>query len=130
MIDPTPNELAAIVHAGAIGGEYLDSLGRTDLAGLIQNAGQVQNESIPGLGDIPILGELFRSNKFQRNETELVIIVTPYLVVPVAGKLPVPTDAVTAPQAGGIGAPALSGSPVPQQSQTGGLAGQAGFGIE
>ena len=35
------------------------------------------------LGDVPVLGELFRSNGFQRNETELVIIVTPYLIDPV-----------------------------------------------
>lgn len=98
------------------------------IAGLIQNEGQVGNETTPGLGDIPILGELFRSNKFQRKETELVIIVTPYLVVPVSGRLPVPTDAVTGPQAG-VPAPA-PGISVPQQSQTGGLAGQAGFGVE
>jgi pilus assembly protein CpaC len=98
------------------------------IAGLIQNASQVQNDKTPGLGDIPILGELFRSNKFQRNESELVIIVTPYLVTPVAGKLAVPTDAVEGPQAG---APTPAGNAAPQQSQTtGGLAGQAGFGIE
>ncbi len=101
------------------------------IAGLIQNQSQVSNQSVPGLGDIPILGELFRSNKFQRNETELVIIVTPYLVVPVAGRLPVPTDAIGAPQAGTPGAPGPAGTAAPQQSQTtGGLAGQAGFGIE
>ena len=35
---------------------------------------------VPWLGDIPIIGAAFRSNRFQRNETELVIIVTPYLV--------------------------------------------------
>jgi len=98
------------------------------IAGLIQNSGQVNNTSLPGLGDIPIIGELFKSNKFQRSETELVIIVTPYLVSPVNGKLPVPTDAVTAPQAGV--APAPAGAVPPQQSQTGGLAGQAGFGVE
>lgn len=34
MIDPTPNEQAAIAHAGAMGGEYLDSIGKTDLARL------------------------------------------------------------------------------------------------
>jgi pilus assembly protein CpaC len=97
------------------------------IAGLIQNNGQVANNSLPGLGDIPIIGELFRSNKFQRSETELVIIVTPYLVSPVNGRLAAPTDAVTQPQAGATPAPA--GLP-PQQSQTGGLAGQAGFGVE
>ncbi len=98
------------------------------IAGLIQNNSAVNSNSVPGLGDIPILGDLFRSNRFQRSETELVIIVTPYLVVPVNGKLPVPTDAVTAPQAGNQ--PPPTGAPPPQQSQTGGLAGQAGFGVE
>ncbi|MGH6702378.1 MAG: type II and III secretion system protein family protein, partial [Bradyrhizobium sp.] len=98
------------------------------IAGLIQNSGQVNNSSLPGLGDIPIIGELFRSNKFQRSETELVIIVTPYIVSPVNGRLAVPTDAVTQPQAGA--APPPAGAVPPQQSQTGGLAGQAGFGIE
>jgi pilus assembly protein CpaC len=98
------------------------------IAGLIQNNGSVSNTSLPGLGDIPILGELFKSNKFQRAETELVIIVTPYIVSPVSGRLPVPTDAVTDPQAGV--APAPVGVVPPQQSQTGGLAGQAGFGVE
>jgi hypothetical protein len=34
MIDPTPNERAAMAHGGAMGGEYLDSLGKTDLAQL------------------------------------------------------------------------------------------------
>lgn len=98
------------------------------IAGLIQNNSAVTTNSIPGLGDIPILGELFRSNKFQRNETELVIIVTPYLVTPVNGRLPLPTDAITQPQAGNALPPA--GTPPPQQSQTGGLVGQAGFGVE
>ena len=37
-----------------------------------------------GIGDVPVLGALFRSDRFQRNETELVIIITPYLVRPVS----------------------------------------------
>ena len=37
---------------------------------------------VPLLGDIPVLGQLFRSNQFQRNQTELVIVVTPYVVRP------------------------------------------------
>jgi pilus assembly protein CpaC len=40
--------------------------------------------ALPGLGQLPVLGPLFRSRDFLRNETELVIIVTPYLVRPVA----------------------------------------------
>jgi len=62
------------------------------LAGLLQNTSEQDISKIPWLGDIPILGQLFRSNLFQRNETELVIIVTPYLVKPAAVALAAPTD--------------------------------------
>ena len=54
------------------------------IAGLFQNNGSNQISQIPWLGDIPILGALFRSTNFQRNESELVIIVTPYIVQPAA----------------------------------------------
>jgi pilus assembly protein CpaC len=68
------------------------------IGGLLQNS---QNNSIsktPGLGDVPILGALFRSNGFQRNETELVIVITPYLVKPVnANQIVLPTDGYKAP---------------------------------
>jgi len=51
---------------------------------------------VPGLGDIPILGDLFKSDKFQRQESELVILVTPYIVQPVsAPRMAAPTDATT-----------------------------------
>ena len=50
------------------------------------------------LGDIPVLGALFRSTNFQRNETELIIIVTPHLVKPVdMTKQTLPTDAFVVP---------------------------------
>lgn len=64
------------------------------IAGLIQNNMRTDAQKVPGLGDIPILGALFRSNGFRRNETELVIIVTPYLVRPVAptARLATPVD--------------------------------------
>jgi pilus assembly protein CpaC len=62
------------------------------LAGLLQHTSEQDISKIPLLGDIPILGALFRSNRFQRQETELVIIVTPYLVNPVATRLAAPTD--------------------------------------
>jgi pilus assembly protein CpaC len=52
------------------------------LAGLLQHNTEQDISKVPWIGDIPILGALFRSNKFQNNETELVIIVTPYLVRP------------------------------------------------
>ncbi|HEY9148857.1 MAG TPA: type II and III secretion system protein family protein [Gammaproteobacteria bacterium] len=63
------------------------------IAGLIQSDMNNAVNSVPGLGDIPVLGALFRSTRFQRNETELVVIVTPRLVKPVhALKLRAPTD--------------------------------------
>ncbi|WP_131115274.1 type II and III secretion system protein family protein [Lichenihabitans psoromatis] len=52
------------------------------IAGLIQNNNNNSIQKLPWLGDIPILGGLFRSNQFQRNQSELVIVVTPYVVRP------------------------------------------------
>ena len=52
------------------------------LGGLLQNRVLQNISKIPWLGDVPVLGQLFRSERFKRNETELVIIVTPYLVKP------------------------------------------------
>ena len=49
------------------------------------------------LGDIPILGALFRSTSYRRAETELVIIVTPYLVRPTSRPMALPTDGYRAP---------------------------------
>jgi pilus assembly protein CpaC len=68
------------------------------LAGLLQNTSTQNISKIPGLGDIPVLGQLFRSEQFQRNETELVIIVTPYLVKPTeTSSLRAPTNGFVAP---------------------------------
>ncbi|MEN8169061.1 MAG: type II and III secretion system protein family protein [Pseudomonadota bacterium] len=68
------------------------------VAGLLQSDMQNAADQIPGLGDIPILGALFRSSRFQRQETELVVIVTPHLVKPVAaGTLVAPTDSFVPP---------------------------------
>ena len=53
------------------------------LAGLLQDAVTTTSDGVPILGDIPVLGALFRSSGFQRQETELVILVTPYVVRPV-----------------------------------------------
>lgn len=53
------------------------------IAGLLQQTSNQTDSGLPGLGDIPVLGALFRSDKYQRNESELVIIVTPYIVRPV-----------------------------------------------
>jgi pilus assembly protein CpaC len=67
------------------------------IAGLLQNTNSNSINKAPLLGDLPVLGALFRSTKFRRQETELVIIVTPYLVRPVSGRLALPTDGYRAP---------------------------------
>jgi pilus assembly protein CpaC len=68
------------------------------IAGLMSNNSNNTIEKTPGAGDIPILGSLFRSTNFQRGETELVIVVTPYLVKPVsADEIALPTDGYNAP---------------------------------
>ncbi|WP_375271674.1 type II and III secretion system protein family protein [Sphingomonas sp.] len=68
------------------------------IAGLMSNNHSNTFDKTPGVGDVPVLGALFRSNAFQRNETELVIIITPYLVKPVNGSdIALPTDGYKAP---------------------------------
>jgi pilus assembly protein CpaC len=52
------------------------------IAGLIQSNTANNVQKLPWLGDVPVLGQLFRSNQFQRQQTELVIVVTPYVVSP------------------------------------------------
>ena len=109
------------------------------IAGLFQNNAQNQINALPGLGELPILGALFRSTSFQRNESELVIIVTPFLVRPVAqaSELRLPTEGVrfstdierillgrVSPQRAGAAAPAVSSRPAPR------LRGSAGFMLE
>jgi pilus assembly protein CpaC len=54
------------------------------IAGLLSDTTRRTNRGLPWLGEIPIIGALFRSDRYQRNETELVIIVTPYIVRPVS----------------------------------------------
>jgi pilus assembly protein CpaC len=68
------------------------------IAGLLQDDFRDSVGQVPWLGDIPILGALFRSANYQREQTELVIIVTGHLVNPVRGEaLTLPTDRVTIP---------------------------------
>ena len=63
------------------------------IAGLMSNNAQQTIDKAPGVGDVPILGNLFRSRSFQKGETELVIVVTPYLVNPVNdADIVLPTD--------------------------------------
>lgn len=69
------------------------------IGGLLQNIGQNQLEQLPWLGSVPVLGALFSSKSYQRNETDLAIIVTPHLVRPARPGDPIkaPTDDTVAP---------------------------------
>lgn len=68
------------------------------IAGLLQDDFTDLSSQVPWLGDVPILGALFRSADYRRNQSELVIIVTPHLVSPTRGEaLALPTDRVKPP---------------------------------
>lgn len=68
------------------------------LAGLLKNEANNSVNKFPGLGDVPVLGSLFRSNRFQNNRTELVILVTPYIVRPISEqKAQTPLDGYVPP---------------------------------
>jgi len=69
------------------------------IAGLLQNTHSDSDVQVPWLGEIPVLGALFRSSRYRKNETELVIIVTPKLVQPVSdiSMIRTPLDNVTTP---------------------------------
>ncbi len=69
------------------------------IAGLIQNKFSTQIDKLPGAGDVPVLGPLFRSSSFQKNESELIIVVTPYIVRPTTNTRAVrlPTDDLQPP---------------------------------
>jgi pilus assembly protein CpaC len=60
------------------------------IAGLLQRTGEQDVKKVPWLGDVPVLGSLFKSDAYQRSETELVIIVTPYFVEPTSQQLRTP----------------------------------------
>ncbi|MGH6876019.1 MAG: type II and III secretion system protein family protein, partial [Rhizomicrobium sp.] len=71
----------------------LPSGGSFAIAGLLQHTTKEDIDAFPGLKDMPVLGALFRSRDFQNNETELVIMVSAYLVDPThETKLAAPTD--------------------------------------
>jgi pilus assembly protein CpaC len=68
------------------------------IAGLLQDDFRDLNGQVPWLGDIPVLGALFRSAEYERAQSELVIIVTPHLVTPTRGEaLALPTDRIKLP---------------------------------
>lgn len=71
----------------------LPSGGAIMLAGLIQNTTKQTLDSLPGLLELPVLGALFRSRDFQNNQSELVVILTPYIVKPTTlDQLSTPAD--------------------------------------
>lgn len=87
------------------------------IAGLLQTVFEDGVDQIPGLGNIPIIGALARSSSYRRNETELMIVVTPYLVEPIEGSdVTLPTDYFQRPSEGEL---FMMGS-VEGQSNTGG----------
>jgi pilus assembly protein CpaC len=68
------------------------------IAGLMSNNAQNTIDKLPGAGDLPILGALFKSTSFRKGQTELVIVVTPYLVNPVDdSEIHLPTDGYQTP---------------------------------
>jgi pilus assembly protein CpaC len=107
------------------------------LAGLLMHDTSQDISKVPWLGDIPVLGALFRSNKFQNSESELVVIVTPYLVSPAATAAASPTDGFQIPHDAqqvlwgdtwrrGLPAPARG----PLDAGGSGLIGPAGFRLD
>ncbi len=62
------------------------------VAGLLQNDVSEAVQKFPGLSDVPVLGRLFTSDQFIRKESELVIIITPYIVRPSPQRLATPRD--------------------------------------
>ncbi len=67
------------------------------IAGLIKNNITETITRFPGLGEIPVLGALFRSTEFQKNQTELIFVVTPRLVKPMVPAIMLPTDNLSEP---------------------------------
>ncbi|HEY0651042.1 type II and III secretion system protein family protein, partial [Phenylobacterium sp.] len=67
------------------------------IAGLLKEEYENQVRQFPFVGEIPILGALFRSNGYRRDETELVIVVTPHLVTPRRGQIATPGDSFVPP---------------------------------
>lgn len=113
------------------------------IAGLLQSNFKDTVDQIPGLGNVPVLGALARSSDFAQEESELVIIITPYLVQPaLAGSLAAPTDYFVPPsdfdiflngkteaENSGLG-PAPSGRQILSERGDGGIDGKFGYVIK
>ena len=68
------------------------------IAGLIKNNVRQAMDAVPGLGDVPVLGALFRSNEFQGDRSELMFVITPRLIKPLEPGFILPTDGYTPPE--------------------------------
>ncbi len=104
------------------------------IAGLLKDEVKHNIAKYPFLGDIPIIGALFRSSSFQRDETELVVIVTPHLVKPLdMSKQTLPTDGYVMPDdyefylEGRLESRSAPGGPLPRTPGKGGLEGSFGY---
>jgi pilus assembly protein CpaC len=107
------------------------------LAGLLQHDTSNNVSKVPGLGDIPIVGALFRKDNFTHTDTELVIVVTPYIVKPMAMAAATPVDGFVAAHDASrllLGAdyreqlPAQPRGPIPADGK--GLIGPVGFRLD
>lgn len=105
------------------------------IAGLLQNTTNQNLSDVPGIKEVPVLGALFRSDSFRRQESELMIVVTPYIVRPTSARLPLPTDNYVPPKdlerfllgRKHVGQPASRPSAPLDRNGKPGLAGPAGF---
>ena len=97
------------------------------IGGLIKNNRTTNIQGLPILGELPVIGALFRSTDFQQDRTELLFVVTPRLVKPLAAGYPLPTDAVPDPsraqlflegKMAGTPAPAPAPAPPPPPPQS------------
>ena len=92
------------------------------IGGLIKNNVTSNIKALPGLGEVPVLGALFRSTDFQTDRSELVFIITPHLVKPLPPDYKLPTDPYVQPTRGDMfmqgkmegTAPAPAPAPLPQ----------------
>ena len=107
IVKPEVSEIDRTVNVGGVFGfttrrvETTVELGSGQsfvIGGLMKADNNNNFTKLPGAGDVPILGALFRSNSWKRGESELMIVVTPYLVKPVpANSIVLPTDGYKAP---------------------------------
>jgi pilus assembly protein CpaC len=108
------------------------------IGGLIKNNVTSNIKALPGLGEVPVLGALFRSTDFQTDRSELVFIITPHLVKPLPADYKLPTDDYIPPTRGDMfmqgkmegSAPAPAAAPAPMQPQAAAPQSAAGFDLK